>query len=197
MKNLKLFPLTKMSDVEYEGEDVNEDFEEVSGESDGDESEADEYVVRKKDEEKDDEDDEEKDEDEKDDSEKKKRDDDSDSEKDESNEEELIPINNDLQQLTGKRSLANFRELKGAERRTIPVLRKFEKVLLITTRVKQLNRGAKSKIAISRMRSRDSIYIAQQEMDERVIPNKILRIQPQSKTYEILGIEYFTYIDRD
>ena len=187
-----------MSDNEFGGGDVPEDeFEgqedEIDVDENPDDSDADEFIVRKKDGDEDEENDEETD-DEENEGKKKKKSDDSD---DESDTEELIVVNHETQQVVGRKNLSAYRELKGVERRTIPVLRKFEKAVFIATRVKQINRGAKSKIPTARLKSTDSIKIAEQELAERVIPNKILRVQPLAKTYELLGIDYFTYIDRD
>ena len=182
---------------QFEEDNYEDEFDENEDEDEG--SDADEFIVRK-DEEEEGDDDEAEDDDDEDGEEgkkkvtKRKNNDDSD---DESEEEELIPVNIETQQFVGKKSLAHFRELKGSERKTIPILRKFEKVLLITTRVKQLNNGAKTKIPRSKLKSTDSIKIAEQELAERVIPNKILRVQPLAKTYEILDISYFKYVDRD
>ena len=188
----------------YEGENYEEDYGDNGDNGENEEedagSEADDFIVRKdeqeeEDDEEGDDDDEEGEEGKKKVSKKKNNDDESDEEEDE--EEQLLPVNIEAQHLVGKKSLAHYRELKGSERKTIPILRKFEKVLLITTRVKQLNNGAKTKIPRSRLKSTDSIKIAEQELEERVIPNKILRVQPLAKTYEILDISYFKYIDRD
>lgn len=185
----------------YEGENYEEDYGD-NGENEEEDagSEADDFIVRK--DEQEEEDDEEGDDDDEEGEEGKKKvskrkNDDDESDEEEEEEEEILPVNIDSQHLVGKKSLAHYRELKGSERKTIPILRKFEKVLLITTRVKQLNNGAKTKIPRSKLKSTDSIKIAEQELEERVIPNKILRVQPLAKTYEILDISYFKYIDRD
>ncbi|AYV86075.1 MAG: putative DNA-directed RNA polymerases I, II, and III 23 kDa [Solivirus sp.] len=95
------------------------------------------------------------------------------------------------------KNLKNMRELKGSDRVTSKFLGKYEKARLIAVRAKQIANRAPIKIPISRLRSRDSLKIAKQELEEGVIPNKILRIGTIPGTYEVWELKDFLFIDRD
>ncbi len=95
------------------------------------------------------------------------------------------------------KKLKRMRELKGDERQTSKFLGKYEKARLVAVRAKQIANLATPRIPLSRLRSRDSIKIARQELEEGVIPNKILRIGTVPGTYEIWELKDFLFIDRD
>jgi len=85
------------------------------------------------------------------------------------------------------------KERLGAERLGLPVLNKQAKARLIAARSKQLELGAKSTIPSARLKSMNLEKIALQEIDERVIPIKIVRKYADG-TYEVWTIKDFKYI---
>lgn len=89
-----------------------------------------------------------------------------------------------------------YRELVGEERRSQPYLGSFAKARLIATRAKQLELGYPPAIPRERLKSIEPQRIARQEIEEKVIPLKIIRKFPDG-TYEIWNIKDFKYVARD
>ncbi len=102
-----------------------------------------------------------------------------------------------IEEMNRNNPLFGLKELKGDQRITVPFLQKFEKAKLLSTRARQIANGAKTKIPIPLLKKRDSLSIAKQELEMKVIPNKIVRKNLQLKTYEIWTITDFKYIERD
>lgn len=88
------------------------------------------------------------------------------------------------------------RERTGTDRISKPTLGKLAKARLIAARSGQLELGAKPEIPSHRLKSSEPHKIALQELDEKVIPLKIIRKFPD-KTYEVWTIGDFKYIVRD
>lgn len=90
----------------------------------------------------------------------------------------------------------NVRRREGNERISPPFLGKLGKARLIAARSKQLELGAPSTIPKERIRSGELNEIAKQELQERVLPIKIIRRFPDGVIEEWLLSE-FEYIARD
>lgn len=85
---------------------------------------------------------------------------------------------------------------KREERLSKPILGQLEKTRLISARAARLQEGYLSKIPIERLKSRELQKIARQELEEKVIPIKIIRTFPDG-SYEVWEITDFKYIARD
>lgn len=85
---------------------------------------------------------------------------------------------------------------KREERLSKPVLGQLAKTRLISARAAQLQSGALSKIPMEQLKSRELQKIARQELEEKVIPIKIVRTFPDG-SYEVWEITDFKYIARD
>jgi DNA-directed RNA polymerase subunit K/omega len=88
------------------------------------------------------------------------------------------------------------RERVGSDRISKPTLGKLAKARLIAARAGQLELGASPQIPFNRLRSNEPQKIAQQELQEKVIPLKIVRKFPDG-TFEVWTIKDFKYIVRD
>lgn len=97
---------------------------------------------------------------------------------------------------TDGHKLGEVKYREGSERKTPPFLGKLEKSKLILSRVKQLELGMPSVIPRERLRSGELINIAKQELEEKVIPIKIVRKFPDG-TVEIWPVTDFKYIAKD
>lgn len=81
------------------------------------------------------------------------------------------------------------------ERKTKPILTKFEIARLLSHRTAQLENGQLSVIPEDRLKSIYSSDIAKQELYEKVIPLKVVRHLPDN-TYEVWSINEFKYFAR-
>lgn len=92
--------------------------------------------------------------------------------------------------------LSNARRREGNDRISKPFLGKLAKARLIAARSRQIQIGAPLVIPVERLKSRNSQDIAKQELQERVIPIKIIR-RFADGTYEVWNIKDFKWIARD
>jgi len=87
------------------------------------------------------------------------------------------------------------RKVPPNERTTPPVLDKYTVAKLIGFRARQLEAGAQPVIPRSELKSTRPEKIAEQELERRVIPLKVIRNLPDN-TYEEWNIKDFKYIRR-
>jgi len=92
--------------------------------------------------------------------------------------------------------IGNLRRREGADRISQPILGKLAKARLISARSKQLELGAPPAIPRTRLRSGELQEIAKQELEERVLPIKIIR-KFADGTYEVWTLTDFRFIARD
>ncbi len=98
-----------------------------------------------------------------------------------------VEIEEDLQVANSAR-----RKREPSERITPPILGKYAMAKLISVRAKQLEMNRPSTISRERLKSTAPEKIATQELEERIIPLKIIRYLPDN-TYEEWSIFEFKY----
>lgn len=167
-----------MSDNEdYYNDNGPDDFEDDEENDESEHSEGDDLVVNENDE-------------------KKEGSDDEDDENSKDEDELLSDVTTaEEMEINKKMGLKGLRESK--EKLTVPILRKFEKAKLLSVRARQIDNGAKTQIPIRQLRKTDSLSIAKQELEMKIIPNRVVRKNNQLGTYEIWKITDFKFIDRD
>lgn len=90
-------------------------------------------------------------------------------------------------------NIENVKRREGNERISKPILGKLAKARLIVKRAQQLQAGAPPAISRERLRSGELQKIAEQELEERVLPIKIIR-RFADGYYEIWPLSDFKYI---
>ncbi len=99
--------------------------------------------------------------------------------------ETIIEVGNDLKSPTYKRIVT---QIERVQKKTIPVLTKYERARIIGVRMQQLASGAKPCVDTTHLRSIEEV--AYEELNKRVLPFMVKRGLPNG-TYEYWKMEEF------